>query len=136
MSRIKTNYTDRDFKCAVWMNERIQELYNKFKCPNLNKWANDIRLMREHDRRSYNEIYEVFTWANENEFWQMNILSPAKLRAQFDRLTLQMNSDKLKQKKAKKTMPPKPEPLPEKTRPNKDYYETLRQFGFNPTKGK
>lgn len=43
--------------------------------------------MRMQDKRSHYEICELFKWANEDDFWQNNILSPSKLRKQWDQLT-------------------------------------------------
>ena len=51
------------------------------------EWANTIRLMRLQDKRTHYEICELFKWANEDDFWQENILSPSKLRKQWDPLT-------------------------------------------------
>jgi len=86
----KYKYESRDLACANWMLGQIRFIAASFKRPNLHAWANDIRLMREQDQRSYDEIFQVFTWANKHEFWCFNILSPAKLRKQFDVLTIQM----------------------------------------------
>lgn len=60
----------------------------KAKAPNLDKWANEIRLMREQDGRTDAEIRAVFTWANQDGFWRSNILSPGKLREKFTTLDL------------------------------------------------
>lgn len=80
----------RDLACARWMFELIRSLNATHKRPNFDAWANDIRLLREQDRRSYEDIARVFTWANKHDFWSGNILSPAKLRKQFDVLKIQM----------------------------------------------
>lgn len=54
------------------------------------RWANEIRLMREQDGRAPPEIRKVFEWANRDSFWRSNILSAAKLREKFDQLKLRM----------------------------------------------
>ena len=59
------------------------------KKPNIEKWASEIRLMHEQDKRDLKTIREVFIWANSDSFWRANILSPAKLREKFDQLTIQ-----------------------------------------------
>ena len=56
------------------------------KKPKLDSWANTIRLMREQDERKPEKIIELFGWANKDRFWQSNILSPEKLRKQWDTL--------------------------------------------------
>ena len=46
---------------------------------------------RRQDERTDADIRAVFGWANVDSFWQSNILSPAKLRKQFDQLNLKRN---------------------------------------------
>lgn len=67
----------------------IQKLNPKHKQPNFTNWANDIRLMVERDGRTLDEIKSLFEWANDHHFWKSNILSPAKLRKQWDTLIIQ-----------------------------------------------
>ena len=50
------------------------------------EWANTIRLMRVQDNRSHYEICELFQWANKDDFWKDNILSPSSLRKQWEQL--------------------------------------------------
>lgn len=54
--------------------------------PNLKAWANDLRLMRERDGRSLEEIEAMFRWANTDPFWRPNILSITTLRAKWPKL--------------------------------------------------
>lgn len=98
--------SDADRLTAEWMFALVSDLFSRLdrrppKRPNLDGWANDVRLMRERDDRDDAEIREVFTWANADEFWSANILSPAKLRKQFDRLSLLMQQGK---RNAKRTL--------------------------------
>ena len=44
--------------------------------------------MRERDRRTHREICELFSWAQDDEFWKANVLSPSKLREKWDQLTI------------------------------------------------
>lgn len=78
-------FTDDDLKCAKYILSLCKKLKSDFKA-NLDKWADTIRLMRERDKRTHREICELFKWANEDSFWQTNILSPTKLRQQWDKL--------------------------------------------------
>ena len=55
----------------------------------LGKWADDIRLMRERDGMTLQKIREMFEWANADEFWGGNILSPGKMREKMDQLVAQ-----------------------------------------------
>ena len=43
--------------------------------------------MRVQDKRTHYEICDLFQWANRDEFWKDNILSPSSLRKQWDQLT-------------------------------------------------
>ncbi len=86
-------FDEGDREIAEWMFSLIRKLNPKHKEPNLEHWANDIRLMREQDKRTPEDIRAVFAWANSDSFWHKNILSPEKLRKQFDQLTLNRNGD-------------------------------------------
>lgn len=65
---------------------------NQAKEPNFVDWANEIRLMRERDNRQPDHIRKLFDWANKDDFWQKNILSPSKLRHQWANLAARRNS--------------------------------------------
>jgi hypothetical protein len=57
------------------------------KKPNFAAWADDIRLMREIDKRPLPEIWSLFQWVRKDAFWRANVMSPAKLREKWDQLT-------------------------------------------------
>lgn len=82
----KLSFSDDDLKAANYIYGLILKLNPDYKKPNLDKWSSDIRLMTEVDKRTHKEICSVFKWANQDDFWKSNILSPAKLRKQFDNL--------------------------------------------------
>lgn len=84
----RKKFCDADFTLAQFIFARIQDLNPANKLPNFETWANDIRLMRERDQRTHDEIKALFTWANNDEFWQTNILCPSTLRKQWDQLTI------------------------------------------------
>ena len=90
-SGVVKKYTDDDFKMAEWMWGRVQKLNPTAKEPSLEKWANTIRLMREVDGRTLQDIGTAFDWANKDSFWCSNILSPEKLRKQYDKLKVKAN---------------------------------------------
>lgn len=77
---------DVDYQLAEYMWTRVQEVAPKAKPPNLYRWADTIRLMRQRDGLAPREIAVMFKFANQHEFWRTNILSPDKLRKQFSRL--------------------------------------------------
>ena len=87
----KFSFAEMDLAMAKEMFARIQKLNPNHKQPNFEAWANDIRLLGERDGKSYPEIIELFEWANQDRFWQANILSPRKLREKWDVLVLQRN---------------------------------------------
>ncbi|PHD69333.1 hypothetical protein COF61_00985 [Bacillus toyonensis] len=66
--------------------------------PNFDKWADDFRLMRERDSRTDEAIKYLINWTQNDTFWRTNILSPAKLRKQFDALVMKIKTDKEKNK--------------------------------------
>lgn len=79
--------TADDLKAARWIFDKALTVNASLSEPNWVEWANTIRLMRLQDKRTHYEICELFKWANEDDFWQENILSPSKLRKQWDSLT-------------------------------------------------
>ncbi|MDO6634111.1 hypothetical protein [Bacillus thuringiensis] len=85
-------YETCDMKAAKYLFEKIKENNLKQKEPSsFDSWANNIRLMRERDNRTLQEIKEVIDWCQNDSFWKSNILSTAKLRQQFDQLYMKMN---------------------------------------------
>lgn len=84
---------DSDFmKLAEFLQKQI--LLNKpdFKKPNLQSWADGMRKIVELDHRDKHQVALVIKWAQHDSFWSINVMSPDKLRKQYDRLTLQMQS--------------------------------------------
>jgi hypothetical protein len=88
----ENKFSDDDMKAASWMLEKILEIKPNCKLPNLNDWADTIRLIRQRDDKTHKEIAELFRWANNDDFWRLNILSPAKLRKQWDALEIKMTN--------------------------------------------
>ena len=85
-------YSPEDREMAERIYQRLQDSApRKLKAPNWDTWAEDIRKMREIDKYSTQDIWEVFAWANQDSFWAKNILSPSKLRAQWEKLVMRMD---------------------------------------------
>lgn len=62
----------------------------KAKTPeDLQKWAAVFDKMLRIDKRSLEDIESVIEYSQTDNFWMTNILSPGKLREQFDKLYLQ-----------------------------------------------
>lgn len=92
-NNIRHKFEICDMKLAELLYERILQNNPSHKKPNLEKWANDIRLMRERDGRTVEQIEYLINWTQNHSFWHTNILSPAKLRKQFDKLVLQVKQE-------------------------------------------
>ncbi|WP_275340601.1 replication protein, partial [Proteus mirabilis] len=83
-----------DLKTAKWMFGRVKKLNPSALEPTWYDWANDIRLMRQIDGRTHEQICALFDWANKDSFWYQNILSPRKLRKHFDELFVRSQKPK------------------------------------------
>lgn len=105
-SRLK--YEICDMENAEFLFKEILKNNPDAKKPNLEKWANEFRLIRERDKRTDDQIKYLIKWSQQDSFWKTNILSPASLRKQFDRLVTKIKSDK-EQETSKRTVIPKGE---------------------------
>ncbi|MEX9770846.1 replication protein 15 [Morganella morganii] len=81
--------TADDLKAAQWIYGKVQIVCPTAAEPAWHNWANDIRLMRQIDGRTHEEICRLFQWANKDPFWCSNILCPAKLREKWSTLVMQ-----------------------------------------------
>lgn len=84
--------TDDDHKAARFIFGKVRLVDQTAKEPNWPAWANEIRLMREQDNRTHREICELFEWANQDQFWRANVLSPGKLRDKWTQLQAKRGS--------------------------------------------
>jgi hypothetical protein len=89
-------FDDKQKQLAELLWKYVEMNAPSMKQPNLNSWANTIRLMMEMDKREGKDIQETIIWATKHYFWHKNILSADKLRKQFDQLKLQMAEDEKK----------------------------------------
>lgn len=89
---------DINYKLAKLMYKKILENNSEFKEPNLQKWADSIRLMHERDNRDYDKIRKMIDWSQNDEFWSTVVLSTAKLRKQYDQMATKANQDAKRQK--------------------------------------
>lgn len=46
----------------------------------LHKWADAVRLIREQDKLTLDEVTKLFEWVKDDEFWSRNALSPQAVR--------------------------------------------------------
>lgn len=77
-----------EMKAAIYLFELIRYNNPHAKEPNLAKWAREFDLIFRVDGRSAELVRRVIDFCQTDTFWQKNILSPATLRAKFDRLTV------------------------------------------------
>lgn len=81
-----------DLKAAKWIYKRVLIVSPTAKEPTWSGWANDVRLMRQLDERTHEQICKLFKWANKDSFWCSNVLSPAKLREKWSQLEAKRNT--------------------------------------------
>ena len=91
----KAKYDDDSpyMKLAKRLYGHIKQRNPKQKEPNWQTWADDFRKTVELDNREIDEVTKVLDWSQQDDFWQNNILSPAKFRKQYDQLYLKMNKE-------------------------------------------
>lgn len=85
-----------EYQLANRLYEKILANDANFKKPNLNSWADHIRLMMERDQRTAQQIEYLIDWSQNNSFWQSNILSTKKLREKATTLILQIKGEREK----------------------------------------
>jgi hypothetical protein len=67
------------------------------------KWIVEMDKLNRIDGRSWEQINAAIDWCQNDAFWRGNVLSPAKLRKQYDQLRLQALREQ-KQSKITKTL--------------------------------
>lgn len=82
-----------DTEMASFLEECIRKTLPNFKKPNIEKWADEIRKLREIDKRTVEQIRYVIAWCQNDSFWKANILSTATLRKQWDKLEARIRSE-------------------------------------------
>lgn len=87
----KKTFDDTDEMIAHKFHNGILRINPTAKPPNFDSWSAEISKIRRIDKRGEEEIIALFSWANQDPFWQSNILSPKKLREKWDQLTLRKN---------------------------------------------
>jgi len=92
-SRTKLKLETHHLKLAELLYKQIQNNLPNFKEPNLEMWANEFRLIMERDKRDGKEIQNLIIKSQSDDFWKKNILSPSKLRKQYDRLVIEFEGN-------------------------------------------
>jgi hypothetical protein len=105
----KLKFSDEDMIIAQKLFDSIRLKDERFKEPNLNKWAEEVRLMVEKDEREHKRISNLIDYIFRNKkpfnayngsFWQSNVLSMSKLRKQYETISMQIRNSINQRKKA------------------------------------
>ena len=85
----------KPYKCAEFLAKKLTERIPNKKIPetHLQTWAADFDKANRIDGHSWDDIGEVLTFSQDDSFWQINILSGAKFRKQYDQLYLKMQKE-------------------------------------------
>ncbi|GEK28883.1 hypothetical protein [Furfurilactobacillus siliginis] len=84
---------------ASYLLEKMKLNNPDVKEPNLQSWADDVRLMIERDKREPSKIRKMIDWSQSDNFWSGNVLSVKKLRKHFYQMATQANKQHLANKK-------------------------------------
>jgi hypothetical protein len=82
-----------DYELSELLYQLMLENNDKAKKPNFKAWADSIRLMREKDKYTVEQIEKLIKWSQANDFWKGNILSAKKLREKAGTLRIQRNAE-------------------------------------------
>ena len=107
--RSKFKFNDDQYRFADEMFKRISNIAPNSKKPNLESWANTIRLLNENDKVNLNAAWKVFCWANSDSFWATNILSASKFREQYAQLSAKINNKPAQPKQNEQRRPSRKE---------------------------
>ncbi|MCR3760389.1 hypothetical protein KYB31_15535 [Clostridium felsineum] len=88
-----------EFRLADYLFRYIKRNNEKAKEPNLQKWSKVFDCILRIDKRDIEEVKSIIKWCQNDSFWFKNILSPDKLRKQYDRLLVSMKDPKPKEKR-------------------------------------
>lgn len=81
------------FILAKYMVERIRLNNPDFKEPNLQKWSDDYRKILDIDKRDKKEVAMLIKWVQQDDFENVNVMSPSKLRKRYDQLAMKMRKE-------------------------------------------
>lgn len=87
------DHEHKAYKLAEWLDAKIAERLPDCKRKTeeeLQKWALTFDRMNRCDGYDYDAMFKILEWSQRNSFWQSNILSPDKFRAQFIQLSAKM----------------------------------------------
>jgi len=79
------------FFLASMLLNLIRQRNPSHKQPDMQAWSLEMDRIIRIDCRKEADVVAVINWCQQDDFWRNNILSPSKLRKQFDQLFLKMN---------------------------------------------
>lgn len=81
-----------EYRLAEYLKKWILKNNPNAKTPkDIQTWCRVFGDIIRLDKRDPEEIRKLIQWSQQHPFWFKNILSPSKLRKQYDRLTLEVN---------------------------------------------
>lgn len=98
----KYKYNKEQLTLAEGLLTKRRENYPNYREPNIELWANDIRLMMEQDKRKPFQIENAIEWSQNNKFWRTVILSANNLRDKYDQMNAQAIEQNLDFDKSRK----------------------------------
>lgn len=91
---VKFDKNSDEIKIVDFFINKLKELNPKIRVPDTlakkQKWAYDIDKLLRIDGRDKHEVCEVINYVITDDFWKSNVLSPEKLRKQYDKLFIKM----------------------------------------------
>jgi len=84
----------KEFQLAKYLESFILNNKPNSKKQNLQTWAKEFDLILRIDKRDISELRGIIEWCQKDSFWHSNILSPKKLRSQYDQLILRREEKK------------------------------------------
>lgn len=84
-NKIYTSDSD-EIRLSQFLFQKMKENNPGVKEPNFQTWAIYVDRMLRIDNRTPQEIEAVISWAQQDNFWKLNILSAQKLREKYDQL--------------------------------------------------
>ncbi|RKY68395.1 MAG: hypothetical protein DRP97_06355 [Candidatus Latescibacterota bacterium] len=85
-----------EYKLSSLLYRHILKRNPEYKAPNWKIWCVDMNKILRIDKRRPEQVEKVINWCQKDDFWQDNILSPRKLRRQYDQLVLKMKKATVK----------------------------------------
>lgn len=90
-SEIETN--NPSYILATTLFDLLKHRKPNIRRANLDNWANAIRVMMTEDEREFDKVLKVIRWAQADNFWWKNIMSPESLRRHYDQLEARMEGE-------------------------------------------